>query len=335
MKNIENPKISVIVPIYNAESTLYRCIDSILAQTFTDFELLLVNDGSVDNSGAICDEYEVKDSRIFVLHKENGGVSSARNLGLSHVSGEWVTFIDSDDWVAPCYLKNLMSHISDTIDLVFSYCTIIKETGEVIVENFPPKIIPSKCIETAFIENELHGRTSPWSKLYRMEIVKIDNLRFCERMNIGEDLVFLYSFILKCRNIAFTKDVDYFYNFEVSGSLTKRIHSLECELFGFYKISQTIKELCSINNITNTRALCKLDWILGYYVRRVLNSLYHNKGIHFTKRIEIIKGLDLVPYLTAVNIPAPKEKFLCFLLKHRLLYLYDIIRLIARFFDRV
>lgn len=89
-----NPLISIIVPVYNAESTLKRCVDSIVHQKFTDWELLLVDDGSRDNSGTICDEYAVKDSRIKVFHKENGGVSSARNIGLNNAIGKWITFCD-------------------------------------------------------------------------------------------------------------------------------------------------------------------------------------------------------------------------------------------------
>ena len=107
------PKISVIVPVYNTEKYLHRCIDSILAQTFTDFELLLIDDGSKDNSGAICDEYAAKDSRVRVFHKENGGVSSARNLGLDNVRGEWVTFVDSDDWVEKEYIELFVKNIDD------------------------------------------------------------------------------------------------------------------------------------------------------------------------------------------------------------------------------
>ena len=94
---MNRPKISVIVPVYNAEKYLYNCINSILTQTFTDFELLLINDGSKDKSGEICEEYVAKDSRIRVFHKENGGVSSARNLGLREALGEYVVFIDADD----------------------------------------------------------------------------------------------------------------------------------------------------------------------------------------------------------------------------------------------
>ena len=93
------PKISVIVPVYNAKKYLHQCVESILSQSFADFELLLVNDGSTDGSGAICDEYVQKDSRVRVLHKENGGVSSARNLGLDNARGEWISFVDADDWL--------------------------------------------------------------------------------------------------------------------------------------------------------------------------------------------------------------------------------------------
>lgn len=99
--------ISVIVPVYNVEPYLRRCIDSILAQTYTDFELILVDDGSTDNCGVICDEYAIKDSRIRVFHQENAGVSAARNTGISAVRGDYIAFVDSDDWVVPTYLNRL------------------------------------------------------------------------------------------------------------------------------------------------------------------------------------------------------------------------------------
>ena len=105
------PQISVIVPVYKVEPYLRRCVDSILAQTFTDFELILVDDGSPDNSGAICDEYAQKDARVHVIHQENGGLSAARNAGIdwvfAHSDSQWLTFVDSDDWVHPEYLERL------------------------------------------------------------------------------------------------------------------------------------------------------------------------------------------------------------------------------------
>lgn len=116
------PKISIIVPVYQVEKYIHRCINSIVAQTFTDFELILVVDGSLDNCGKICDEYAAKDNRIHIIHKKNGGLSDARNKGLDwtfeHSNSEWITFIDSDDWVHKNYLKYLYSIATDNNNIV-------------------------------------------------------------------------------------------------------------------------------------------------------------------------------------------------------------------------
>lgn len=115
---MERPLVTVIIPVYNAENTLARCVDSILAQTFTDFELLLIDDGSRDGSAALCDEYAKKDGRVRVFHKENGGVSSARNVGLDNAQGEWLCFCDSDDYTYPCWLKNFEEHFSSGAEMI-------------------------------------------------------------------------------------------------------------------------------------------------------------------------------------------------------------------------
>ena len=115
--------ISIIVPIYNAGNTLHRCIDSILSQTYTSWELLLVDDGSTDSSGAISDEYATKDTRVRVFHKENGGVSSARNVGLDNAQGEWITFVDSDDYIEENFLKSFEGNLD--ADLVVGNTVLI------------------------------------------------------------------------------------------------------------------------------------------------------------------------------------------------------------------
>lgn len=110
--------ISIIVPVYNAEPTLCKCVDSILAQTYPHFELLLIDDGSKDKSGTICDAYAEKDSRVRVFHKSNGGVSSARNLGIDNINGSYLTFVDSDDYVDRNYLLHLIEALGGNMDLV-------------------------------------------------------------------------------------------------------------------------------------------------------------------------------------------------------------------------
>ena len=114
-----NPIISIIIPVYNAEKTLNRCVDSVLNQTFHDWELLLIDDGSKDRSMYLCDEYALKDKRIKVFHKKNGGVSSARNMGLDYARGEWITFVDSDDYICENIFDLVSSHNEDL--LIFNY----------------------------------------------------------------------------------------------------------------------------------------------------------------------------------------------------------------------
>lgn len=112
--------VSIIVPVFNVEKYLRQCLDSILGQTFNQFEVIIVNDGSTDNSGAICQEYEARDNRIVYLEKENGGVSEARNLGLDFATSEYIIFIDSDDWIEPTYVEVLYEKIEEyQADIVF------------------------------------------------------------------------------------------------------------------------------------------------------------------------------------------------------------------------
>lgn len=125
---ITKPKISIIVPVYKAEPYLKKCIDSILNQTFKDFELILVDDGSPDRCGEICDEYALKDSRIKIIHKENGGQSSARNVGLDIAQGEYIGFVDSDDWIEPDMYKKLFKVLkNDNVDMAICNINSIKD----------------------------------------------------------------------------------------------------------------------------------------------------------------------------------------------------------------
>ena len=126
------PTISVIVPVYKVEKYIHRCVDSILNQTFSDFELILVDDGSPDNCGAICDEYAAKDSRVVVIHQENGGLSAARNAGIdwafANSDSQWLSFIDSDDWVHPEYLQKLLdTAVNNSAEVAFCTLTAFTE----------------------------------------------------------------------------------------------------------------------------------------------------------------------------------------------------------------
>lgn len=205
------PKISVIVPVYKAEKYLHRCVDSILAQTFTDFELILVNDGSPDNSGAICDEYAQKDSRVRVFHKENGGVSSARNLGLDNAKGDWITFVDSDD-----YIENGFLDIPDSAqeDLLIQNYKVIE--GASYDMKFENSIIPQTQIQE-FINNNINKQwlRVPWGKFFKNEIIVNNSIIFPKGINIGEDTIFILEYLYYTRSVMFLGTANYIYKDDI------------------------------------------------------------------------------------------------------------------------
>lgn len=190
------PLISIIVPVYNSEKTLHLCVDSILNQTFTDWELLLIDDGSKDKSGEICEEYAAKDCRIKVFHKVNGGVSSARNLGLDNAIGKWITFVDSDDYILDDVFNLIIKYDEDII--VFPFYI---SDGKQQMSQF--NLIPSvschdKNLTISYLEKYVHLNIfrSPWSKFFKKDI--INDIRFDETVIIGEDTIFVYNYLKKC-----------------------------------------------------------------------------------------------------------------------------------------
>lgn len=194
-------KISIIIPVYNLEQYLSRCIDSVLNQIYTNLELLLINDGSTDKSGAICDAYAEKDKRVRVFHKKNGGVSSARNIGLKNARGEWITFIDGDDAVETNYYSewnNLIENNNSDIYL-FSHKPGNGEfkqmtSQEVLNELIRFNIVPSL-----------------WLGIYKREIFKDNNLYLNENIHFFEDYEFLFRIIMHSKRVAL---YDYcFYNY--------------------------------------------------------------------------------------------------------------------------
>ncbi|WP_455970804.1 glycosyltransferase family 2 protein [Bacteroides congonensis] len=188
--------ISIIVPIYKAEKFLPRCIESIIKQTYKGWELLLIDDGSPDNSGAICDEYAQKEPRIKVFHKENGGVSSARNLGIEKAVGEWVSFVDADDYISINYCEAV---IGRDIDIIVVDKYIHTASGSDVM-NEPIQSICASCpseYERVLKENLTKGLfKTPWGKIIRRKA--LGNLRFIEGQKIGEDTVFVLELFSQC-----------------------------------------------------------------------------------------------------------------------------------------
>ncbi|MBO9595206.1 MAG: glycosyltransferase family 2 protein [Niabella sp.] len=193
---MNEPVVSIIVPVYRVEQYLPQCIESIRMQSFTDFELLLINDGSPDGSGALCDAYAGTDHRIRVIHKENGGVSTSRNRGLQHARGTWITFIDSDDWIDRDYLSGLMAQTYDGAELIVGGYKIQSRRGALTCAPGYDRLYHKQemaCFYDDFIAASL-VRTV-WGGLYACAVIRQHRLRFDETMAIGEDTLFKFNYI--------------------------------------------------------------------------------------------------------------------------------------------
>ena len=187
---MEATSLSVIIPVYNTGDKLCRCLDSIMNQCFTDWELILVDDGSEAPTAELCDFYAVKDARIRVLHTANGGAGAARNHGLALARSPWVCFIDSDDWVETDYLKTYADRIGTGADLVLGGYVKTRGETEIGRRHLTDGFASKDDIPGYFLENNLLDFGSPCCKLFRRDIVLKERILFPESYSYGEDTLF-------------------------------------------------------------------------------------------------------------------------------------------------
>lgn len=319
-------EISIIVPVYNAEKYLDECVRSILNSSYTDIELILVDDGSSDNSGAICDKYSLIDQRVKVFHKSNGGVGSARNMGIDNATGKWIAFVDSDDWVRIDYLESLLLHTGDDVDLVISFPEVFLKNSNYKIECYSECLINRNNFGQMFASNDLQEHTSPWGKLFRASIIRNNNIRFDEKMSFGEDTVFLYMFLIYADCIYISTEIGYCYRGEIEGSLSKRINPIDFEYVNYLKLHEMVDLLIRQRHIVDEGALTKLKALVAAYVWRTLNSLYHNPVLR-NKRLRIISLLDMSVLACKKSISI-KDSIILFMLRHGFFRLYDLMRIV-------
>jgi glycosyltransferase involved in cell wall biosynthesis len=231
MKSNEKPLISIIVPVYNVEPYVKKCIDSILAQSYEKIEVLLVDDGSTDASGVICDDCAKKDGRIKVIHKKNGGVSSARNAGLEVIKGDYISFVDGDDALKADFIEKLYEDIARTGSDV-SICGFRRfdESGETTYSeaNFAGVISSDDAI-ALLLENKFYP--APWGKLFKKKIFK--KIRYNEHYTYGEDLDVTARYLRDNLVISFDgENKSYLYRTRADSAMGKGVYRKNCrELF--------------------------------------------------------------------------------------------------------
>lgn len=320
------PEISVIVPVYNSGKYLKRCIESILAQSFKDFELILVDDGSTDSSSEICDEYQSKYNRIKVYHQKNQGVSSARNRGIKNANGNWITFIDSDDYVNERLLDTLFESQK-------KYCCEFVLTGQKKINGrdcqkreYPDLFLKREDFGVIFDKNLMRFQKAPWAKLFKTDILKSNSILFDEKIHAGEDALFVYTYLLKIRSLSFTPGCGYIYDLHQGSLTTLGIASFDEEMHGFIKFRAVVEKLMS--NI-QTSSTYPMEY-LNYWQERVIASIYSNEFKTRKERITKLKGVDTHLLKKWKRNSSWKEYLLNKMLISHLYYLYDLLMTLKR-----
>lgn len=298
------PKISIIVPVYKVEKYLNRCLDSIIAQTYTDWECILIDDGSPDNSGKICDEYAEKDSRFVVIHQENTGSAEARNIALKNANGEYIICVDSDDWVENNYLEQLYN-VASVNDADVVGCNLIREypRKSVVVKNLMPES-NKKCLSdllTGKLQGYLH------LKLIKRTLLVNNNIQFVKDINLWEDMIFSVKVFYYAEKI-FSVDIElYHYRYNpvslVNTYGEARVRDLKCAvdeiekfLFDRNVFSHYYNDLLSIKS----RVKCEILLESKRKIQRKYISIYPevDKMIKKDKTIPYLKRLVIKLFMT-------------------------------------
>ena len=277
----EKNLVSILVPVYNVGKYIRKCLDSILVQTYPKLEIILIDDGSTDESGKICDEYASKDARIMLIHKHNGGVTSARKAGLKMAKGEYIGFVDPDDWIEPNMYKEMLKCMLETkTDLV--HTNRIKEIGKTnytVKEHKELYVLTDLDRNVDFLKSVLDGRFPLvlWLNLFKHELIKECYDCIPDYFGNGEDYAIIVGYMLKCRSITFLPASFYHY-IKRTGSIQ---HNADINL-----MVTTAKQFETINLFINGS---KLKFVLKPY----LNKCFIRRMLFIINTTNIIKPIPI------------------------------------------
>lgn len=319
------PLISIIVPVYNAAQYLPKCIESILAQTYTHFELLLLDDGSKDNSLEICNSYAKQDIRIKVFSHSNMGVSATRNRGIEIAQGEYISFVDSDDWVKNNYLETLYATLRNDLGMglviaAFDRCS----NNEIIPINVPSVLLKQNEIErlvTDFLEERI---TYPWNKLFYRKIIVENDLRFVANLSCFEDLFFTLDYARYVEYVNIVNDKIYCYRVNANPcSLSVKTYSFNHEMLTMNELLQRLEQYQIRIGVNNMNYASRT--ITGF-LHKIILSIYKNK-YNSSIRMKYLHELtdNYQKYITNhYNPDYLADKIGAYLLRNKLLFLFDI-----------
>lgn len=331
--------ISIIVPIYNVEKYIRQCVDSILNQTYRDIEIILVDDGSPDNCAEICDNYAKKDGRVKIVHKKNGGLMSARQAGLRAATGEYVGFVDGDDWIEP----DMYGHFADVIkkykpdmalcEFIFAYPNQdVLSSQKLSKEYFSKEEITGELYPTLLFKTPYYNfgiNPCCWSKVFRREILENNLYRVTPKIKIGEDAAFTYPCILECQNIAYVDEYLYHYRSNPDSMTNSYDDKLEDTILIPYEILKASFTDCGYDFSSQ----------MNYYLVYLINMVIRNEANpenkkaagekiktfkHFTENADVVNAAKNLDYS---KIPL-HTKFVAKFLSMKsplMLYLYSLL----------
>lgn len=295
----QNQLVSVVIPVYNSEKHLKECITSILNQTYRNVEIILINDGSTDKSGELCENFKKNDSRIKVLHQKNLGPSAARNKGINIALGKYIQFVDSDDHLNLNMIEKLVLSMNPSIQLVISGITIIRnENGEQNIKKFAPAISGNYKSEK-FINHfgELYKSNlinSPCNKLYRTEILREFDIHFKEDVKMGEDLLFNLNYLQRTSKIGLIKDELYNYMIysnpsSLSGGYIKDYFENQQMLF------DSLRKFLNINNDYSVKNRDLIEEAFTNSIINCFSNIFHpdEKELTPKNKIKLINNIVL------------------------------------------
>lgn len=248
---MNQPLISVIVPIYGIERYLGICIESIIKQTYKNLEIILVDDGSKDRCPEICDLYAKKDSRIKVIHKENGGLVSARKAGIQIANGEYATYVDGDDWIEPSYYDWLVRELCDSDVVIAGQSRTLFAKTSHITNTIPNGIYEGESLQNLYKEMISFGdfykpgiTTYVWNKLFKTDLLSKFQMRVPDDISIGEDAAVVYPLLMECKKVVITDNCDYHYR-QREDSMLKKNKPFEEEKKGLVTLYEHLMAFAS------------------------------------------------------------------------------------------
>ncbi|SFI09625.1 glycosyltransferase [Halpernia frigidisoli] len=339
--------LSVIVPVYNVEKYLRKCLDSILNQTFSNLEIILVNDGSTDSSPEICEDYAKNDSRIKLIHQKNAGVSVARNIGIISAAGDYITFVDSDDWLEPDIYEKMFSITSEKFSSDIIMCDFFKITNNssekissVLRRGFYSK---SEIIEELYptlIVTEKFGRIpiiSVWSCLFKRSLLIDNTINFDGSLMYSEDYLFMAESILKAKSFYYLKE-NYLYNYlHYEESRSKKYQPDWWENLLYLNLE--LKNLLQNNGDYDFARQLKLQLLHSTFY--VLVNIHRNERITFRQKCKEVKFVIEQPELGAAfeNLSFKNQSFsqkiILFFIKHRMAKSFVIYEKLISFIKHV